>query len=66
MARMFLSNKECWMEHLRLDYKTGLDPEGIRVRNAQGIDSVDFFFPGTSLSAFCFAHCNALFELVIA
>jgi Lecithin:cholesterol acyltransferase len=50
MARMFLSNRECWMEHLSLDFITGLDPEGIRVRNAQGVDAVDFFFPGKFFS----------------
>lgn len=46
MAKMFLSNRECWMLHLGLNFTSGLDPEGIRVRNAQGLDAVDFFFPG--------------------
>eukprot|EP00892_Ulva_mutabilis_P006675 jgi/Ulvmu1/437/UM001_0444.1 len=46
MAGMFLSNRQCWMKHLSLDFSSGLDPEGIRVRNAQGLDAVDFFFPG--------------------
>lgn len=36
------------MKHLSLDFSSGLDPEGIRVRNAQGLDAVDFFFPGMS------------------
>lgn len=48
MAGMFLSNRQCWMKHLSLDFSSGLDPEGIRVRNAQGLDAVDFFFPGAS------------------
>ena len=34
------------MQHLSLDFVSGLDPEGIRVRNAQGLNAVDFFFPG--------------------
>lgn len=38
------------MEHLSLNYITGLDPEGIRVRNAQGLDAVDSFFPGADSS----------------
>lgn len=46
MAGMFLSNRQCWMKHLSLDFSSGLDPEDIRVRNAQGLDAVDFFFPG--------------------
>jgi hypothetical protein len=48
MARLFLSDPECWMAHLSLNFTTGLDPEGIRVRNAQGLDAVDFFFPGVA------------------
>lgn len=51
MAGMFLSNRQCWMKHLSLDFSSGLDPEGIRVRNAQGLDAVDFFFPGVTHSS---------------
>ena len=46
MARSFLRGRHCWMRHLSLNYTTGLDPEGIRIRNAQGLDAIDFFFPG--------------------
>jgi hypothetical protein len=46
MARTFLVGRACWMRHLSLNFTTGLDPANIRVRNAQGLDAIDFFFPG--------------------
>ncbi|KAL8089934.1 hypothetical protein AgCh_039409 [Apium graveolens] len=36
----------CWMEHLSLDYETGLDPPGIRVRPVPGLVAADYFAPG--------------------
>jgi phospholipid:diacylglycerol acyltransferase len=46
MARSFLLGRLCWMRHLSLNFTTGLDPDGIRIRNSQGLDAIDFFFPG--------------------
>ena len=48
MALSFLSNSTCWKKHLSLNFTTGLDPNGIRIRNAQGLDAIDFFFPGVN------------------
>ncbi|KAK1383077.1 Phosphatidylcholine-sterol acyltransferase [Heracleum sosnowskyi] len=36
----------CWMEHLSLNYETGLDPPGIRVRPVPGLVAADYFAPG--------------------
>jgi hypothetical protein len=41
------------MRHLSLNFSTGLDPDEIRVRNAQGLDAIDFFFPGTETPEPC-------------
>lgn len=46
MARMVLGNLSCWLDHLSLDPKTGLDPEGAKVRAADGFDGADYFLPG--------------------
>ena len=41
-ARVF-SNQKCWMEHMRLDSRSGSDPEGIRLRAVRGLERVDWF-----------------------
>ena len=46
MLRTLLMDKECWIEHLRLDILTGRDPDGIRMRAAQGLEAADFILPG--------------------
>lgn len=43
MARSFFSDRECWRKHLALSPKTGLDPDGIRLRAAQGFEAADNF-----------------------
>lgn len=45
LKAMFL-DKQCWLEHLMLDKKTGLDPKGIKLRAAQGFEAADFFITG--------------------
>jgi phospholipid:diacylglycerol acyltransferase len=45
-ARSFFTETDCWRRHLSLDPLTGLDPEGIRLRAAQGFDAADYFMPG--------------------
>lgn len=46
MLRTLLMDKECWIDHLRLNPHTGQDPEGIRLRAAQGLEAADFILPG--------------------
>jgi hypothetical protein len=55
----FASARLCWMQHLSLNFTTGLDPAGIRVRNAQGLDAIDFFFPGVHSLLFGSDFCVA-------
>ncbi|KAI8808048.1 Lecithin:cholesterol acyltransferase-domain-containing protein [Cladochytrium replicatum] len=44
--KALLLDKECWLAHIKLDPETGLDPPGIRMRAAQGLDAADYLFPG--------------------
>ncbi|KAJ1798153.1 phospholipid:diacylglycerol acyltransferase [Coemansia sp. RSA 2399] len=46
MFKAILLDKECWVQHMMLDKKTGLDPEGIKLRAAQGLDAADYFITG--------------------
>ncbi|KAJ1978787.1 phospholipid:diacylglycerol acyltransferase [Dimargaris verticillata] len=46
MFRAVLLDKECWVDHMRLDMDTGLDPPGIKLRAAQGLDAADYFVSG--------------------
>lgn len=36
----------CFLEHISLNLTTGLDPDGIKVRPAQGLDNVEYLIPG--------------------
>ena len=36
----------CWLEHMSLNQTTGLDPDGIKVRPAEGLSNVEYFMPG--------------------
>lgn len=36
-------NAQCWKNHLSLDPWTGKDPDGIRIRPAQGFEAADYF-----------------------
>ena len=44
MARTFFSDRDCWRKHLQLNPQTGMDPDNIRVRSAQGFEAADNFF----------------------
>ncbi|KAL2914555.1 phospholipid:diacylglycerol acyltransferase [Polyrhizophydium stewartii] len=44
--RALLLDKQCWIEHMKLDPVTGLDPPFVRLRAAQGLDAADYLFPG--------------------
>ena len=35
----------CWVEHMQLDQTTGLDPEGVMLRAAEGLGAVDYLLP---------------------
>jgi len=41
--RGFFTETECWRQHLSLDPITGMDPDGIRIRAAQGFEAADYF-----------------------
>ena len=42
-ARQIFTERDCWREHLALDPFTGMDPENIRIRAAQGFEAADYF-----------------------
>jgi phospholipid:diacylglycerol acyltransferase len=46
MMRALVLDKASWKRHIMLDTKTGLDPEGIKMRAAQGFDATDYFITG--------------------
>jgi phospholipid:diacylglycerol acyltransferase len=46
MMRALVLDKAGWKKHIMLDKTTGLDPEGIKLRAAQGFDAADFFITG--------------------
>ncbi|KAF7721678.1 hypothetical protein EC973_004299 [Apophysomyces ossiformis] len=46
MFRSVLLDKELWTQHMKLDPVTGLDPPGIKLRVAQGLDAADYFVTG--------------------
>lgn len=46
MLRTMVLDKTCWLKHIMLDPKTGLDPPGIKLRAAQGFEAADFFMAG--------------------
>ncbi|KAJ2359488.1 phospholipid:diacylglycerol acyltransferase [Coemansia erecta] len=44
MFKAILLDKECWVQHMMLH--GGLDPPGIKLRAAQGLDAADYFITG--------------------
>lgn len=46
MMRTIVFEKEMWVKHLSLDPVTGLDPPGIKVRAAEGLDAASYFITG--------------------
>eukprot|EP00667_Euglena_gracilis_P005323 EG_transcript_5361 len=46
MVHSMLLAPECWMQHMALDLATGMDPEGRKLRPAQGFEAADYFLPG--------------------
>jgi hypothetical protein len=43
---MYMNCRQCWVEHMRLNRTTGGDPDGIKLRPAQGLEAVDYIMPG--------------------
>lgn len=46
MMKTFLNDKDCWQRHMALDPVTGLDPKGVKIRAATGLEAVDYFIRG--------------------
>ncbi|KAG2436350.1 hypothetical protein HXX76_006657 [Chlamydomonas incerta] len=46
MVQAFLTDAACWFRHMELDTASGLDPEGIKLRAALGLEAVDYFIQG--------------------
>lgn len=46
MVRTIATQKEMWIRQLSLDPSTGLDPPGIKVRPAEGLDAASYFVSG--------------------
>jgi len=46
MPKAILLDRKCWLEHMMLDPKTGLDPPGFKLRASPGLTSADYLFPG--------------------
>ncbi|KAF9108905.1 hypothetical protein BGX27_008178 [Mortierella sp. AM989] len=46
MFKAVLLDKECWIANMRLNSTTGLDPDGARLRAAQGLEAADYLVPG--------------------
>ncbi|KAJ3152961.1 hypothetical protein HDU86_005416 [Geranomyces michiganensis] len=44
--KAIMLNKECWLHHMMLNERDGLDPPGVKLRAAQGLDAADYLFPG--------------------
>jgi len=42
MIRSLLVDSRCWLKHLSLDPRTGLDPEGIKLRPSSGLEAADY------------------------
>lgn len=42
MLEALLLRKKCWLQHIALNQTTGLDPEGIKMRVAEGLSAADF------------------------
>ncbi|KAK9802858.1 hypothetical protein WJX73_009777 [Symbiochloris irregularis] len=51
MGRTALRDLDCWLTHMRLDPKTGEDPEGIKLRALEGLEAIEWFMPGYAVWA---------------
>ncbi|KAJ2717049.1 phospholipid:diacylglycerol acyltransferase [Coemansia spiralis] len=60
MFKAIVLDKECWVDHIMLDPHTGLDPPGIKLRAAQGLDAADYFITGYWIWGKAIANLAAL------
>ncbi|KNC99428.1 uncharacterized protein SPPG_05669 [Spizellomyces punctatus DAOM BR117] len=58
--KALLLNNACWVYHMMLDETTGLDPPGVKLRAAQGLDAADYLFPGYWVWAKLISNLGAL------
>ncbi|CAM9295481.1 unnamed protein product, partial [Phaeothamnion confervicola] len=42
MLHTFLTDQACWLRHMAMDHRTGMDPPNIKLRAAQGLEAADF------------------------
>ena len=58
MVQNMLQDRECWGRHLSLDPKSGLDPDGMRLRAAAGFE--------VSASEWCATNSNVMSFLTLS
>lgn len=46
MLQQFMMNQKCWLEHMMLNRSSGMDPEGIKLRAAKGLEAADYLIGG--------------------
>eukprot|EP00300_Choanocystis_sp_HF-7_P042910 c956_g1_i1.p1 GENE.c956_g1_i1~~c956_g1_i1.p1 ORF type:complete len:631 (-),score=122.73 c956_g1_i1:33-1925(-) len=46
MVRQFLTNRECWINHMGLNTTTGMDKLNIKLRAARGLEAADYVVGG--------------------
>ncbi|KAL3670753.1 hypothetical protein V7S43_003941 [Phytophthora oleae] len=46
MLQQFMMNQKCWLEHMMLNRTSGMDPDGIKLRAAKGLEAADYLIGG--------------------
>ncbi|CEG44972.1 phospholipid-diacylglycerol acyltransferase plh1 [Plasmopara halstedii] len=46
MLQQFMMNQKCWLEHMMLNRSSGMDPNGIKLRAAKGLEAADYLIGG--------------------
>ena len=46
MLKSLITDSQCWLRHMKLDNITGLDPPGIKLRPAAGLEAADYLVGG--------------------
>ncbi|TDH66019.1 hypothetical protein CCR75_007525 [Bremia lactucae] len=46
MLQQFMLNQKCWLQHMMLNRSTGMDPDGIKLRAAKGLEAADYLIGG--------------------
>lgn len=58
MMRALVLDKAGWKRHIMLDKLTGLDPQGIKLRAAQGFDATDLYVEYKALNPAILISCE--------